>query len=153
MGDKPEGKPIIPTSVLITAVVGLLLAGGVYYLYTHPAPKPSIELTPEAKAYTRHLRLADVEMKATASYLGQEVVEIVGKIGNEGDRDLQQVDLTCVFYDMYGQVVRRQRVSIVRPKTGGLKQGEIRNFRLPFDDIPESWNKQMPQLVIAGIVF
>jgi hypothetical protein len=34
-----------------------------------------------------------------------------------------------------------------------LKPGESRDFRLPFDDIPGSWNNQMPQLVIARIEF
>jgi hypothetical protein len=29
----------------------------------------------------------------------------------------------------------------------------MRPFRLPFDDIPASWNNQMPQLVIARIGF
>ena len=35
----------------------------------------------------------------------------------------------------------------------GLKPGETRTFRLPFDDIPGGWNNQMPQLVIARIEF
>jgi len=34
-----------------------------------------------------------------------------------------------------------------------VKPGDSRSFRMPFDDIPESWNNQMPQLVIAGIQF
>jgi hypothetical protein len=36
---------------------------------------------------------------------------------------------------------------------GGLKPAETKAFRLPFDNIPQGWNNQMPQLVIAGIVF
>ena len=38
-------------------------------------------------------------------------------------------------------------------KTGGLKPGETKSFRLPFDDLPASWNQAMPQLVIAGVKF
>jgi len=41
-------------------------------------------------------------------------------------------------------------VPIVRT---ALKPGETRAFRLPFDDIPEGWNNQLPQLVIARIDF
>jgi hypothetical protein len=63
------------------------------------------------------------------------------------------VDLTCVFYDRYGQIVLRERSSIVRAKDGGLKPGETKPFRLPFDSLPESWNQGMPQLVIGQIVF
>jgi hypothetical protein len=92
-------------------------------------------------------------MKANESFMGSQLVEITGKITNNGDRDLRQVDLNCVFYDAYSQVVLRERVSIVRPKLGGLKRGETRPFRLPFDSLPQSWNQTMPQMVIAGIAF
>jgi len=34
-----------------------------------------------------------------------------------------------------------------------LKPGETKSFRLPFDEIPGSWNQVMPQLVIAGVKF
>jgi hypothetical protein len=58
-----------------------------------------------------------------------------------------------VFYDGYGQMVLRKRVPIVSTRMGGLKPGEVKSFRLPFDEIPSSWNQQMPQLVIAGVNF
>lgn len=148
-----ESKPAVPISFVITLLAAAALGGAVYYFYSHPRSQAPVELTAEAKAYTRNLRLSEVSMEAHESYLGQEVVEIKGKIGNAGDRALAQVDLNCVFYDPYGQVVLRQRVSIVRAKTGGLKPGETKSFRLPFEGIPGSWNKGMPQLVIAGIVF
>lgn len=148
-----EEKSLIPVPLVIALVFLAVLAGAGYYLFTHPSSGSATGLTPDAKAYTRNLKLSEVEMKAHESYLGQEVVEITGKIGNGGDRELRQVDLNCVFYDPYGQVVLRERVSIVRQKTGGLKPTETKTFRLPFDAIPASWNKQMPQLVIAGIVF
>ena len=48
------------------------------------------------------------------------------------------------------EVVLRRRLSIVLSL---VKPGESRSFRLPFDDLPGSWNNQMPQLVIAGIEF
>ena len=117
------------------------------------APQMPPTLTDQAKAYVRNLKLAGVEMKATDSLMGGQLVEILGKITNNGDRELKQVDLNCVFYDPYGQVILRQRSSIVRPKLGGLKPGETKPFRLPFDTIPQSWNQTMPQMVIAGILF
>jgi hypothetical protein len=36
---------------------------------------------------------------------------------------------------------------------GDLGPGDTKSFRLAFDSIPESWNKQMPDLVIAQVVF
>jgi hypothetical protein len=37
--------------------------------------------------------------------------------------------------------------------TGPLAPGGKKNFRLAFDNIPESWNQALPQLVIAQTVF
>jgi hypothetical protein len=101
----------------------------------------------------RNLSLSDVGMKATESYLQQTVVEIEGKIGNSGNRNIDRVEIYCVFHDRYGQLVLRKRVLIVSERSGGLKPGETKSFRLPFDEIPESWNQAMPQLVIAAVKF
>jgi hypothetical protein len=36
---------------------------------------------------------------------------------------------------------------------GGLNPAETKTFHLLFDNAPEGWNQQMPQLVIASIDF
>jgi hypothetical protein len=139
---------------VIGAAVALVLGGGIFALARlSGGPKGILELTPEAKAYTKNLKLASVEMKATEAYLGNAVVEITGKITNAGDKPLQQVDLMCVFYDAAGQLLTRERVPIVRAKNGGLPVGATKDFRLPFDNLGQNWNQRMPQMVIAGIVF
>jgi len=151
--DKP--KESIPPAVIAICVVLALGVGGFFYLdrASKKPPPPPPPLTGEARAYVKNLKLTGVEMKAHESYLKQSVVELVGNIGNTGDRTLKTVELNCVFYDAYGQVVLRKRVAIVSPKGGSAAPGDTKPFRMPFDDIPESWNQAMPQLVIAGITF
>lgn len=138
-------------TALYTLAVVLLLGGGVFWYANRPqvsqAPPP---LTADAKAYVRKLELSEVSMKATESYVKQMVTEIEGKVTNTGDRTVTRAELFCVFYNNYGEVVIRERVPIV---SATLRPGETRSFRLPFDDIPASWNNQMPQLVIARIEF
>jgi len=148
-------KKGLPVAVVVVAAVVILGAGFFLYLdnASHRPPPPPTPLTGEAKAYVRNLQLLDVDMQKHESYMKQAVVEITGKIGNNGPRKLDWVEINCVFYDAYGQVVLRERVPIVGQKTGGLAQGEIKNFRLAFDNIPESWNQALPQLVIAEIKF
>jgi len=139
-------------------VIGLVLVlglGGFFYLdraSKKPLPEPP-PLTGEARAYAGKLKLTNVEMKAHESYLKQSVVEIVGNIQNVGGRIVKTVEIRCVFYDAYGQVVLRERVPIVSPKIGAVAPEQIKPFRLPFDNVPESWNQAMPQLVMAGIEF
>ncbi len=159
MADNEEQaqKSAFPVPVSLIAIVVVVAIGAAAFFFLDrasrqppPAPPP---LTGAAKAYVKNLRLLDVEMKAHESYLKQSVVEIVGKIGNEGDRILDVVEINCVFYDAYGQVVLRERVPIVSRKMGKLAPGEIKNFRLAFDSVPESWNQAVPSLVIARIDF
>jgi hypothetical protein len=142
----------------LAIVLGLLLAlGGAGFWFldrkAKQQPPPPPPLTAEARAYVRNLKLSNVQMNAHTSYLGQQVVEITGSVANEGDRKMALVEINCVFYDAYNQLLLRRRVPIVSRKMGGLAPGETKQFRLPFDDIPESWNQVMPQLVIAQIQF
>jgi hypothetical protein len=148
-------KASIPPMAIVIGLVLVLGLGGFFYLdraSKKPLPEPP-PLTGEARAYAGKLKLTNVEMKAHESYLKQSVVEIVGNIQNVGGRIVKTVEIRCVFYDAYGQVVLRERVPIVSPKIGAVAPEQIKPFRLPFDNVPESWNQVMPQLVMAGIEF
>ncbi len=138
-------------TAIYTLVFVLLLGGFAFWYVTRPQPSSTLPpMRPEDKAYVHSLQLSDVTMQATESYVKQTVTEIEGKITNSGNRAVKQAELYCIFYNVYGEVVIRERVPIIK---GVLKPGETRSFRLPFDDIPASWNNQMPQLVIARIEF
>jgi flagellar basal body-associated protein FliL len=151
---KKKQISIPPLAILIVLLLAAGLAGFLYLerVAKQPPPPPP-PLTAEARVYVRYLRLSGVQMKAHESYLKQSVVEITGNIANAGDRKLDLIEITCVFYDAYGQVVLRERVPVVSKKAGGVAPGETKEFRLPFDNIPESWNQMLPQLVIARIDF
>jgi hypothetical protein len=144
---KPVNVPLVIVVALLPVVAGLL-----WYANRRagePAPVPAA-VTAEAKAYVKNLKLSGVDMKATENFAGAAVVEIVGNITNGGDRPLERVDLSCVFYDVSGLVVLRERVPIVKTT---LKPGETKPFRLAFEGVSQSWNQTLPQLVIAQIVF
>lgn len=145
---------LLPLAIVIC--VATICGAAAWFLFIRGGgqPQQANPLTAEAKAYVRNLGLADVEMKAKENMIGGTLVEITGKITNKGPQTLQTVEINCIFYDPYGQAVLRERVPIVRTRRGpGLKPGETRGFRLPFDSIPTGWNLALPQLVIAGIEF
>src|SRR4029077_20804617 len=136
-----------------TYVIALmLLIGGalLWYVSRPPAGNAPVTMKQKDKSYVHSLELSDVTMKATESYVKQTITEIEGKITNKGNRVVKEAELYSIFYNVYGEVVIRERVAIAK---GMLKPGESRPFRLPFDDIPAGWNNQMPQLVIAHIEF
>jgi Protein of unknown function (DUF3426) len=147
-------------------VIGVVVAAGLaafWYLDRASKQPPAAPppLTGPAKEYVKYLKFVSADgktaespqMQAHESYLKQSVVEITGNIQNTGDRVLELVEINCVFYDPYGQVVLRERVPIVSKKMGKLAPGETKAFRLAFDNVPESWNQAMPQMVIARIDF
>ena len=151
----PKQKVQIPPLAIVLGLLVILGGAGFFFLdrkasQPPPAPPP---LTAEARAYVHNLKLSNVQMNANTSYLGQQIVEITGSVANAGDRKMALVEINCVFYDAYGQLILRRRVAVVSRKMGGLAPGETKQFRLPFDDIPDSWNQVMPQLVIAQIQF
>jgi hypothetical protein len=158
-GTAPAEKKSLSIPPLAIVIVLLLVAGLGIFLYLNyaaqkPAPAPPA-LTGAARTYIHDgfLKITNADMQAHESYLKQQVVEITGKIQNTGDRILDTVEINCVFYDAYGQVVLRDRVPIVSRQMGKLAPGESKPFRLPFDNVPAGWNQVMPQMVIASIEF
>ena len=142
------GLPLYVGAALVAVGAGVFA----YIQFESRRSVEQLELTPEAKTYVHNLQLGDVTMQANQSLFNQVVVEIQGKIMNTGDRPVETVEIFCIFHDAYGQMVLKKRVPIVGAKSG-LKPGETKSFRLPFDELPESWNQAMPTLVIAGIKF
>ena len=144
--------PVVPIVVGIFAV--LVIVGGLLYV-SRPAPSShgNEPASHEAKAYVSHLRLSDVTMQATENFMKQQVVEVQGKITNDGPRPLKSVDIYCLFYGIDGREIHRERIPILQAKGRPLQPGEMRTFRLPFDTLPDGWNQAVPRMVIAQIAF
>jgi hypothetical protein len=144
--------PLVPIVVCVVIAAGLVIA--LLYL-NRPVTRPenSGRAAPEARAYVGNLALSDVTMQATENFMQQRVVEIQGKITNNGPRPLESVDVYCLFYGVDGSEIHRERLPIVPARGAALTPHETRPFRLPFDSLPDGWNQTMPRLVIAQIVF
>lgn len=143
----------IPLLVAGVLVVIMLIAAGIYLARTPAHTTSGAAASAEAKAYLPNLQLSDVSMKATENFMKQQVVEIEGKIANNGPRPLESIDVYCYFSGVDGRPVYRERVPIVQAKGAPLKPGEVRSFRLPFDSLPDTWNQALPHMVIAQITF
>ena len=147
----PDVK-ISPAGIVI-ALAGILIFGAFSYLTfgPKPAPPPPPVLTEEARDYLEHLQLDNVHLQEAESMVDQRVIEILGTIINHGDRTIKLAEVTCVFRDYDNKEVKRERLPIV--STSALGPNDSKTFRLAFDDVPQTWNKVMPTLVIAQIQF
>ncbi|HEX3682949.1 MAG TPA: FxLYD domain-containing protein [Bryobacteraceae bacterium] len=149
LGKKPVA-PLVVAAILVAIAVAALL------IYLNRPVSQAVQqgsASAEAKAYVRNLALSDVSMKASENFMRQRVVEIEGKIANNGSRPLRSVEVYCLFYGVDGRELYRERVPIVPPAGAPLKPSETRAFRLPFDSLPDGWNQAMPKMVIAQIAF
>ncbi len=153
---KKAGKRvgISPAVIVISlaAIAGAALFGWLTF-GPKPAPPPQPSLTAEGRAYLPNLKLSDVQPQTSESYIQKSLFEIMGKITNAGPKTVTGVQVTCVFRNYSGQEIKRERVSVVGPRTGTLAPNATAAFRLAFDDVPDDWNQQMPNFVIAQIAF
>ncbi|MGC2660878.1 MAG: FxLYD domain-containing protein [Bryobacteraceae bacterium] len=148
---RPGKLPLV--WIVIGVITAAVLIAGIAYLNRPVAPPHEAPASEEAKAYVQNLALSNVEMKAAENFMKQQVVEIDGKISNNGNRRIRSVDVFCMFYSVDGKEVHRERVPIVHSQGNPLGPGQTRDFRLPFDSLPDGWNQTMPRLAIAQITF
>jgi len=139
---------------ILIGVIAVVAAGGLL-LYLQQAGKGDSEavLTDAARAYLPNLDLSNVNMEAHEDALGQTLLEITGEITNLGESEVTAVETNCVFRDVNGQELERQRSSLVSDRTGSLEPGDTQTFRLAFDSVPADWNQIVPDLFIAQIRF
>jgi hypothetical protein len=146
--DARKPVPIIP--LVIGAIAVTVLVAALFYL-NRPIQKTSdTGPSPDAKAYLPNLQLSDVNMQASENFMQQRVVEIQGRITNKGPRIIKRIEVECIFDGLSDRNIYRERVPIV---STDLNPNQTRQFRLPFDSLPDSWNQAMPHLVIAKIEF
>lgn len=157
MEDKTTAKkPAFTLSTpIVIGVVAVLVVGGLAAYLTlapKPGPPPPPVLTQEAKDYLPNLKLSDVGLQAAESYINSSLVEVLGKVTNTGNRTVKLVQVNCVFRSVYRKPIYREMATVVG-KFGPLKPGETKPFRLAFENPPQGWNQDMPDLVIAQIQF
>ncbi len=143
--------PIIPIVVGLIVLFGLI--AGMIYLRRTPRKSPESAVSREGTAYLAHLSLSDVSMQASENFMKQEVIEVKGKITDNGPRPLKTIEVYCLFYAPDGREIHRERLPIVNSQGPPLRPGETRGFRLPFDAVPDGWNQALPKMVIAQIAF
>jgi hypothetical protein len=153
---KPSSqKPRVNTTLLVAAGIALLLIGGLaaFFFFRSGSGEDLGSLTAEAEAYMGQLQLTEVDMEAADSFMQSTLVEITGRITNNGDRTVRLVEVNCIFTNPYGERLHRERVQLVRPRGQPMAPGDSGTFRLAFDTIPEGWNQALPYFAIARIEF
>src|ERR1700758_1327490 len=107
-----------PVLVIVCVIVAAGLIAGLVYL-ARPVSKSAATppASSAAKAYLPYLALSGVNMQATENFMKQQVVEVTGNISNNGSRELDSVEVYCIFYGVDGREIHRERQFIVNPQS------------------------------------
>ena len=143
----------VPPVVSIALACVVAAGTGVALYLNRPAPRVAVESpSADATAYLKQLALSNVEMKAADNVMRQQVIYVTGQITNRGPRLIQRIDVYCIFDDVNGHEVHRERATVVG-SGASLPTQQTRPFQMAFDSVPETWNQALPRLVIAQIRF
>ena len=149
----PRGFPVAFLLGLI--VVGVVLGG--FYFYTQrtashgPSAPKALPMGPAEEAYASKIHFLDIKMSRAANLLNQEVTYVTAILSNDGDRSIRDLEVTVEFRDVLNQVVLRDDQEVIKERSAALLAGETRAFRLLFDRIPDSWNRQVPQFQLLSL--
>jgi hypothetical protein len=153
---QPKGKFPWPLVAIIVAVA--LLVAIIYYSRRLPnvSTAPTGASVPQ-QPFVSELKL--INLQTGESPIGGTVY-VTGQVKNSGTHAITEVAVDAAFQDSSGRVVQRetQRMAeLVAPGSADaepftnkpIQPDQMRNFRIAFDNIPASWNHQVPELRIV----
>ena len=154
---QPESR--FPWPLVAILVAGLLLAAIIAYMPRSPKPAtpPPAAATIPDQPFLDELQLT--QLNVSTSPVGGQIY-VLGQLQNTGNHEITGITVDAVFHDQAGAVIQRQTrplsamaatdaSSVSSFADNPLKPNTQRNFRAAFDNIPASWNHQLPELRIV----
>jgi hypothetical protein len=126
----------------------LILAGGALaaLLLLSSCKKGPVPV--EDLAYASQVAFSGLHLSAEENFLGQQVVYLDGEMTNRGSKVVRQLKGRLLFRDLLNQVVLREEQTILGGSAEFLQPARTRSFQIRFDQTPDSWNRQVPELQI-----
>jgi hypothetical protein len=141
--------------LLIGAVVVIVLLVVFGWLERPGPPGPAEKPLPfgaAEQAYAGKVKFENLRMSRFANFLNQEVTYLDGDIVNQGNRSIADLAVTVEFCNIGNKVVMRQTMRPLGEQAAPIAPGESRSFRLAFEQIPDDWNMQYPNIQVTGLV-
>jgi hypothetical protein len=149
--------------VVAVVVAALILAAFIFYLPRVPkrGPNPTAGAVP-AQPFGATIQLTD--LKVQPSPAGNSVY-VQGQVSNASPKKINEITVVTRFYDSGGNVVLQDTVPMqALPKNTAntvgvsfaedpLKPDSSKEFRLAVDNVPSTWNHQVPGIEVAHVGF
>ncbi len=157
-GDSRASRRSLWPAMLISAAFVFLAVSAVVYWSSHgsqdlPGGRAASVLPfgPAEQAYASRIHFSSIKMSRASNFLNQEITYIDGQVDNAGDRDVLALDLSIQLSDSSGKVILQQTERIISSSTHPLPAGQRGQFHVGLEAVPDSWNRQYPDLRVVGL--
>lgn len=164
---KPQKKKISSTLIITAGLFVLILAGIFAYFHfkgtTAPQPGEASIVVPgmlrpgntDFEYYKTKVRLENVKAVLQISFSKVRTAKISGTIVNDGDRELDALELHITLYDVWGKVSKERTAYALRPGAGysgkPMKPLEERPFSIGVEAVEYYWDPEQVSLEITGL--
>jgi len=151
--------PVIAALAIVAGVIG-----GISFFYEHGKRPPAVTpISVAADPYAVNLMIGNLAMSESSNLLGGKVTYLDGRIANKGNRTVTGIAVQVLFRDAVHEVAwnETQPLRIIRTRepyidveplsAAPLKPGDVHDFRLIFDHIPDQWDGAFPDLRIVHV--
>jgi hypothetical protein len=108
---------------------------------------------PTEQAYTSRIHFSGIKMSRASNFLNQEITYVDATVENAGDRDILAMDVTIRMSDFSGKEILHQTERIISSSTHALPAGQRGQFHVGLESVPDSWNRQYPDISVTGLRF
>ncbi|MBS1814793.1 MAG: DUF2393 family protein [Acidobacteria bacterium] len=163
---KPEQRSTVEKIGIALAVVAIVATLAIMLVVRRNHATPAgPEQVRALDAYASNLAISNVTMsEAEAVRISAKSLYVDGTLENKGDKTLTGVSVQAVFHGADGGVVfaettplrlvrqREPYVDLQEISAAPIAPGQLREFRLIFEGVPESWNGQPPEIRVVRTV-
>ncbi len=138
----------------VTAVLGVFV--GAYALLRRAVPSrrsSEAAMSLEERAYLSQIEIAGARMSAAKNYIGDTVVYLDARVSNSGPRAIRELALGLEFVNTENQIVFRSTTRPISSDTRPLEPHAGRPFQVPFEKLPEDWNRAPPTIKPVTVRF
>jgi hypothetical protein len=159
-----------PMKAIIALGMLVLLLGAIFFYirYQHNAqPKTGASsvvvpglLRPgntNFEYYKNRIRIENVKASLGISFNNARIAEISGTILNDGDRELEALELHITLYDKWGKVSKERTAFALRPGVGRIGKPmeplEKRFFTIGVESVEFYWDPKQITYEITGLKY
>jgi hypothetical protein len=149
---------IVSGAIVVAALAVLILLGR----GSGPAQQPGGVGMADPAPYAASLPITGLTMSEASSFSGAKVTYIDGQVANTGKETITAITVQAGFHNELRQFSLRAVMPLTLIRTtepyvdvepvsaDPIQPGQHRQFRLIFDNVPEDWDQQVPEIRVIS---